>query len=135
MDEDLLLGSATEAAGALRRREVSARELTEALLARIDAVNPAVNAVVALRADAALHEAAAADDALARGDDVGALHGVPITVKESFHVAGLPVTWGGSCPGSSPVPMRRWCGVCAGPEPSSWARPTWPPCWPTSGRP
>jgi amidase len=110
MDEDLLLGSATEAARALRRREVSARELTEALLARIDVVDPAVNAVVALRADAALHEAAAADDALARGDDVGALHGVPITVKESFHVAGLPVTWGvvpGFVAGTDATVVRR----------------------------
>jgi amidase len=89
-----LFGSATEAAARLCRREISARELTELLLARIDAVDPALNAIVELRRDQALREAAAADDALARDAEVGPLHGVPITVKESFNVAGLHTTWG-----------------------------------------
>jgi amidase len=86
--------SATDAAGVVRRREVSARELTEALLARIDAVNPAVNAVVELRSEAALQEAAAADEVIAAGGAPGPLHGVPMTIKESFNVAGLHTTWG-----------------------------------------
>jgi amidase len=89
-----LFQSATDVARALRRRELSARELTGMLLERIDAANPALNAVVALRREAALAEAAAADEALARGDHTGPLHGVPMTIKDSFNVAGLPTTWG-----------------------------------------
>jgi amidase len=89
-----LFQSATEAARTLRRKELSSRELTGMLLARIEAVNPALNAVVELGQTAALREAAAADEALARGDDVGPLHGVPMTIKDAFNVAGLPTTWG-----------------------------------------
>jgi len=61
---EILCESATVAASALRRKEISSRELTEMLLARIDAVNPAVNAVVELRAEAALAEADSADKAI-----------------------------------------------------------------------
>lgn len=94
MDDETLFQSATDTARALRRGEISARELTETLLARIDSVNPALNAVVELRREVALREAAAADEATARGDDLGPLHGVPMTIKESFNVAGLHTTWG-----------------------------------------
>lgn len=93
-DLRLLSQSATDVAGMLSRKEISSRELTESLLARIDVVNPALNAVVELRREAALQEAAAADKAIARGDDVGPLHGVPMTIKDSFNVAGLHTTWG-----------------------------------------
>jgi amidase len=89
-----LFQSATEAARTLRRKELSSRELTGMLLARIEAVNPALNAVVELGQTAALREAAAADEATARGDDTGPLHGVPMTIKDAFNVAGLPTTWG-----------------------------------------
>jgi amidase len=64
------------------------------LHARIEAVNPALNAVVELRREAALREAAAADEATARGNATGPLHGVPMTIKDSFNVAGLHTTWG-----------------------------------------
>lgn len=90
---ETMFWSATQAADMVRRKEISSRELTEALLARIDAVNPTVNAVVELRRDAALREAAAADRATAEGE-LGPLHGVPMTIKESFNVAGLHTTWG-----------------------------------------
>jgi amidase len=89
-----LLGSATWAAAMVRRGQVSSRELTELVLARIDAANPDLNAVVELRREAALREAAAADAAVARGERVGPLHGVPMTVKEAFNLAGLHTTWG-----------------------------------------
>ncbi|HSO54651.1 MAG TPA: amidase family protein [Actinomycetes bacterium] len=93
--DDILTQSATDVARMLRRRQLSSRELTEAQLTRIEAVNPRLNAVVELRAEEALAEAAAADDeATARSGELGPLHGVPMTVKDSFDVAGLHTTWG-----------------------------------------
>lgn len=77
----------------LSRREISSRELTEMLLERIETVNPALNAVVELQREAALQKADAADEAISRGERRPLL-GVPITVKESFNVAGLHTTWG-----------------------------------------
>ncbi len=91
---EALFQSATDAARTLSRGEASSRELTEMLLARIDLVDPALNAVVELRRGAALREAAAADEATARGGELGPLHGVPMTVKDGFDVAGLHTTWG-----------------------------------------
>jgi amidase len=90
---EMLFASATEAAELVARRQVSSWELTELLLARIDEVNPAINAVVELRREEALQEAAEADQRLADAQQ-RPLHGVPITVKESFNVAGLHTTWG-----------------------------------------
>jgi amidase len=93
MPDEILFRSATEAAELLERGEVSSRELTEAVLAAIDAGNARINAVVELRRDAAPAEAAAADRALASGD-TRPLTGVPITIKEAFDVAGMHTTWG-----------------------------------------
>ena len=78
----------------LSRKEISSRELAEMLLARIHSVNPALNAIVELRPEAALQEAAIADEVIARGGDLATLHGVPMTIKDSFNVAGLHTTWG-----------------------------------------
>jgi amidase len=89
-----LFGSAAWAAAMVRRGQVSSRELTELVLARIDATNPDLNAVVEVRREAALREAAAADEAVVRGEATGPLHGVPMTIKEAFNVAGLHTTWG-----------------------------------------
>src|ERR671914_2668366 len=89
-----LFQSATDAAQAVRHKEVSSRELTEMLLTRIEDANPALNAVVELRREAALQEANAADEATAHGEEAGPLHGVPMTIKDSFNVAGLHTTWG-----------------------------------------
>ncbi|HEV2894109.1 MAG TPA: amidase, partial [Actinomycetota bacterium] len=92
--DDILTQPATEVARMLRGRQLSSRELTEAQLARIEAVNPGLTAVVELRGEQALAEAAAADDATARGGQLGPLHGVPMTVKDSLDVAGLHTPWG-----------------------------------------
>jgi amidase len=92
--DQALVGSAAEAAEMIGRREVSSRELTELLLARVDAVNGPLNAVVELRRKAALREASAADEVIARRGRPRPLHGVPITVKEAFNVAGLHTSWG-----------------------------------------
>ena len=91
---ETLFRSATDAAHALSRKELSCRELTEMLLTQIEAVNPALNAVVELRRETTLREAVAADEATARGDAAGLLHGVPMTIKDSFNVAELHTTWG-----------------------------------------
>jgi amidase len=79
---------------AVARGDVSARQLAEEHLARIEARNPEVNAVVVLDAERALADADAVDGARARGQAVGPLAGVPMTVKEAFDVAGLATTAG-----------------------------------------
>jgi len=82
-----------EQAALLAKRQVSAAELTEHAIARIEKLDGALNAVVVKTFDAARAEAREADAALARGDR-RALLGIPITVKEAFNIAGLPTTWG-----------------------------------------
>ena len=84
--------SALELAAAIRERAASSREVVEAHLARIDAVNPTLNAIVRRFDDEALAAAEVADKTLAGGSDVGALHGIPFTVKENIDVAGTPTT-------------------------------------------
>ena len=86
--------SAGELAAAIARKEVSSAEVVEAHLARIEAVNGPLNAVVRVLADEARAGAAQADRQVASGAPLGSLHGVPITVKENIDVAGLPSTWG-----------------------------------------
>ena len=85
---------ARELATLMLRKAVSAREVTTAHLARIDRVNSAVNAIVTLVPEAALEAADAADVAIARGDDVGVLHGLPIAHKDLFVTAGIRTTFG-----------------------------------------
>lgn len=94
MSTDLIYRSATELAALIRAREVSSRELTDAYIDRIEAHDAAINAVVVRRFDAARAEADAADAALARGDEAGPLHGIPMTIKESYVLADTPSTWG-----------------------------------------
>jgi len=78
----------------VRAGRLSALEVAEMALDRIEAVNPAVNAVVETCRPAALKAAAAVDRAIAAGERVGPLHGVPMTIKEAFQVAGMRSTWG-----------------------------------------
>ena len=87
-------GSATAQAAALRRGQVSSVELLKAYLERVDRFNPALNALVVDDRKVALQRARAADRALAKGEVWGPLHGLPMTVKESFDVVGHPTTWG-----------------------------------------
>jgi amidase len=94
MNLELWRLSATELAQAIRSRRVSAREAVHSVLDRIDAVNPRINALVAVHHDAALAAADAADAALARGEVVGPLHGVPVSIKVNIDVAGEPTTDG-----------------------------------------
>ena len=93
MDERAF-ASATRLAGEIRDRRIGCVELLDFFVARAERYNPALNAIVAWQVDPARERARSADAALARGEVWGPLHGVPMTVKESFNVAGLPSTWG-----------------------------------------
>jgi amidase len=92
--EDLCANDAVTLAGMLRRREVSAREVIAAHIARIEALDGAVNAVVTRCFDTALAKAADADAALARGQGTGLLHGLPVAHKDLFDTAGVRTTYG-----------------------------------------
>lgn len=86
--------TATQAARLVRAGQASSTDLVRAALARCAVVNPAINAVIELAEEGALSRAEEADAAAARGDWWGPLHGVPVTVKESFCVAGMRTTVG-----------------------------------------
>ena len=86
--------SAGELARLIAGREVSSTEVVEAHLARIDVVNPGLNAVVRVLAHEARAAAREADRKTAAGGPLEPLHGVPFTVKENIDMAGLPTTWG-----------------------------------------
>ncbi len=89
-----VMKSATAIAASVREGELSASEVLEAHLAKIDAINPTLNAVVVRCSQAARDQAAEIDRAQARGESLGPLAGVPITLKESFHLAGTAATMG-----------------------------------------
>ena len=91
---DIIYASAKSMAQAIQDKEVSAVELVDAHLARIEEVNPALNAVVQIAADRARSEAQEADAAIARGESKGALHGVPFTLKDSIDTEGIITTGG-----------------------------------------
>ena len=86
--------SARQLAAEIRAKKIGCRELLELYLARVAKHNPTLNAIVVLDAEGARKRADAADRALARKRVWGPLHGVPMTIKESYDVAGLPTTWG-----------------------------------------
>ena len=86
--------TAREMAAAVRRREISARELLELHLTRIAERNPELNALVSLDEERARAGAGAADEATARGDELGPLHGLPFAFKDTHDVAGWRTTYG-----------------------------------------
>ena len=86
--------SASEVARLVRTREVSAREVADAALRRLDSVNPTINAIVDCRPDLVREQAARVDSLLARGNDPGPLAGVPVTVKINTDQAGFATTDG-----------------------------------------
>ncbi|MFI5040649.1 MAG: amidase family protein [Acidimicrobiales bacterium] len=91
---DIEFATATELIQAMRDRRVSSRELLEHLLARVHQHNPELNAIVALDVDRARAAAQTADAARARGDPLGPLHGLPMTVKDVWETEGLVTTSG-----------------------------------------
>lgn len=91
---DLCFLSAVELARSIRERQLSARELVAVHLERIARANPAVNAIVTLLPERAMAAAVEADEALARGEPVGPLHGLPIAHKDLVSTAGIRTTFG-----------------------------------------
>ena len=94
VDDSIATRSATELAAGIRKQEWSSRELLDLYLDRVDRLNGPVNAVVTLDVDRARAAADAADAALARGDAVGPLHGLPITIKDAIETEGIRSTGG-----------------------------------------
>lgn len=92
--DELYYRPATELAAMVRRREVSARELLEVHLRRIEDVNPAINAIVTVDVEGARRAAAAADERTTRGDPLGPLHGLPVAHKDTNLTAGMRTTFG-----------------------------------------
>ncbi|HKS61842.1 MAG TPA: amidase [Xanthobacteraceae bacterium] len=86
--------SATQLAALIRRKKIGCLELLDHFLARVETYNPKLNAIVWLDKEKARKRAKAADAALRKGKRFGPLHGVPMSIKESYQVAGSPTTWG-----------------------------------------
>jgi amidase len=86
--------SATQLAAEIRDRQVGCLELLDFFLARAEKYNPPINAIIGWQVEKARERAGKADAALAKGERWGPLHGVPMTVKESFNLVGLPTTFG-----------------------------------------
>ena len=86
--------SATELAAAIKTKEVSSRELTDLYIDRVERYDGDINAGVVRDFERGRKAAEAADAALSKGEDLGPLHGVPMTIKEAYDIEGLPTTWG-----------------------------------------
>jgi aspartyl-tRNA(Asn)/glutamyl-tRNA(Gln) amidotransferase subunit A len=99
----------TMASGLIARRELTATRLVELMLARIERLNPKVNAYVTVLAEAARAQASAADAEIARGRWRGPLHGVTLAVKDIIDVAGAPTTGGSRTLGRSIAPRDATC--------------------------
>ena len=91
---EIAWASASELALAVRQRRLSPVEISDALLARVEAVNPGINAYVHVDADRVRRRARDLEAAVMRGDELGVLHGVPYSIKDLTAVAGLPLTFG-----------------------------------------
>jgi len=94
MERELWRWDAVELAAAIRSRKISSREAVQSVLGRLDAVNPAINAVTVVLADQALAAADAADVLVKQGEALGPLHGVPVTIKENIDQEGQATTNG-----------------------------------------
>lgn len=105
MADDIALWSTTRQAAAIRTGAIGSRALLEHVIERIERIDPAINAVITRDFTRARRDADAADAARARGDAVGPLHGVPITIKDALETAGIRST-GGATELQDHVPAR-----------------------------
>src|SRR4051794_38127200 len=91
---EISFGSATALGEAILTRRISSLEVLDHFWSRVVRYNPQLNAIVVSDIERARERARAADAALHRGEVWGPLHGLPMTVKESVDVVGMPTTWG-----------------------------------------
>jgi len=91
---ELYFAIAIELVAKIKSLEISAVELLDHFLDRVETYNPRLNAIIWMDVEGARARAKAADEALAKGKNWGPLHGLPMTIKESFNIAGGPTTWG-----------------------------------------
>lgn len=91
---DIAFLNASEIASLIKRRKIGCVEILDHIIKRVDAYNPKLNAIVEFDLDRARASARAADQAVLEGRPLAPLHGVPMTVKESFNISGLRTTWG-----------------------------------------
>jgi aspartyl-tRNA(Asn)/glutamyl-tRNA(Gln) amidotransferase subunit A len=94
MSDDLAYASIAELAPRLAARELSPVELTEAVLARIERLEPRLNAFIQVTADSARHAARAAEAAIMAGHELGPLHGIPVAIKDLYATKGVATTYG-----------------------------------------
>lgn len=94
MSNALPFQTAKQLAAAIRKKKIGCLELLDLYLERIEAHNPELNAIIAMDVEGARKRARAADRAVKAGKKLGPLHGVPMTLKESYDIAGYPTTWG-----------------------------------------
>jgi amidase len=94
MPLDLPFQTAKQLAAAIRKRKIGCLELLDLYLKRVEAYNPQLNAIIATDVEGARKRAKAADKAVKKAGKLGPLHGVPMTIKESFDVTGFATTWG-----------------------------------------
>ncbi len=94
MDTDLCFAPATEIRDLIRTKKISILELTELFCRRIEELNPKLNAYLALCLDQAVDDAKAAQDAVQKRETLGALHGIPISIKDLEMTKGIPTTMG-----------------------------------------
>ena len=90
----------------IKNKEASCVEILDAFLKRVEEVNPKINAVVALDAERALEEARKADEQVFKGEKLGPLHGLPMTIKDAFEVEGI-VSTGGNPQWQENIPKRN----------------------------
>ncbi|MFP4533507.1 MAG: amidase [Desulfobacterales bacterium] len=103
---ELACQSAIEQVGAIKSGKISSSELLDHYLERIDRLNPDLNAIVSMDVKQAKARARAADEALARNETWGLLHGLPMTIKDTLEVAGMPCT-AGAPPLKDHVPQKH----------------------------
>jgi amidase len=94
MGDELWRLGVTDLVSLVSKREIASREVIESFIVRIRTINPTVNAITVTLTESALAAAREADEALARGEAIGPLHGIPVTVKENVDVAGSATTQG-----------------------------------------
>ena len=93
-NDEICYLSAIELVSAIRAKDLSPVEITEAVLERIERLNPVLNAFCTSMADEARAAARRAEEAVMRGEELGPLHGVPVSIKDNLYVKGVRTTFG-----------------------------------------